>query len=157
MWTQYSIGFSRQDGVVLYDRFSYMKLIDTSVKNDWTVVSRTETRQTVAVVINSTYEIIFRFRCKQGCGEDPFFGINGAVDYPGTISVGDAVYARYRTPNWPIGRLQTSRYTPNVTTMSSIGQVQGETMSMETGIKRRKERKRPLNLLILKDKCYTVF
>lgn len=45
------------------------------------------------------YKTLKTFRCKQGCGEDPFFGINGAVDYPGTISVGDAVYARYRTPN----------------------------------------------------------
>ncbi|XP_033734575.1 mitochondrial amidoxime reducing component 2-like [Pecten maximus] len=42
------------------------------------------------------YKTLKKFRCKPGCGMDPFFGINAAVDFPGVIHVGDPVYAR----NW---------------------------------------------------------
>lgn len=43
------------------------------------------------------YITLEKFRCKPGCGDSPFFGINAAVDIPAVIHVGDPVYARYRT------------------------------------------------------------
>ncbi|XP_060077884.1 mitochondrial amidoxime reducing component 2-like [Ylistrum balloti] len=43
------------------------------------------------------YKTLEKFRCKPGCGEAPFFGINAAVDFPADIHVGDPVYARNRT------------------------------------------------------------
>ncbi|XP_033733461.1 mitochondrial amidoxime reducing component 2-like [Pecten maximus] len=43
------------------------------------------------------HKTLKKFRCKPGCGRDPFFGIHGAIDFPAVVHVGDPVYARNRT------------------------------------------------------------